>query len=189
MANWSDTIIELRGSKENIEKAKEVIEKYIEDDSFYIEKEAVYKELSEFKEYLDSLDEVSFRAGFSSMEINRYEFNETYIFIGGSGRWCSPSIFFKLLAQKYNLSLTYCDAESGFNFCYVIEMVDGNITRDEEKNYYSPELIEYMYSNDIEDFIECEDWYFREYVEDIEDIENLLKFYGLSKKKVINRNK
>ena len=185
MANWSETIVELRGNKENIEKAKEVIEKYIDGDYFYIDKENVYKEFPEFKDYLDSLDDISFRAGFSIMEISRYETDETYIFIGGSGRWCSPSLFFKLLAQKYSLSMTYCDAEAGVGFCYFIEMEDGKVVKEEEKDYYCPELVKYLFGGDIYDFIETIDWYFEEGGEKIESIEKVLEAYGTSREEVM----
>ena len=185
MANWSETIVELRGSEDKIKKAKDVIEKYIEDNYFYIGADEVYKEFPKFEDYLNSLDDISFRAGFSTMEISRFETEETYIFIGGSGRWCSPSIFFTLLAKKYGLSMSYCDAEAGCNFCYVIEAENGVIIRDEEKNYYSKELVEYLYSDDIDDFIECNDWYLMEDEKENPDIEAVLNAYGASREKLL----
>ena len=185
MANWSETIVELRGAEKQIKKAKEVIERYIEGDYFYIGKEEVYEEFPEFKEYLDSLDDISFKAGFSTMEISRFEVEETYIFIGSSGRWCSPSIFFTLLAKKYSLSMTYCDAEAGCDFCYVIEMENGQIIREKGKNYYSKELIKYLYNNDIYDFIECNDWYLTENEEENPEIEAVLNAYGTSRKELL----
>ena len=187
MANWSETIIEIKGNTKDIEKAGKLLKSYIEDSYFCIEdnKDKLYKDFSEFKEYIDSLDEVSFRAGFSSMEINNFKIEEDSILITGSGRWCSPSVFFKLITEKYNLSMTYCDAEEGCNFCYVIEMENGEVKDEKENEYYSPDLVKYLMNGEIADFIDGNGWYFNENIKKIDNIDNLLKTYGTSREAIM----
>ena len=82
MANWSDTLITIKGSEDKIIEAKKLIEKFI--DGIYLcflDKDEVYKTFKEYKDYLDSLDEVSFDAGFSEMEIFTFKVEDNEIFM------------------------------------------------------------------------------------------------------------
>jgi hypothetical protein len=194
MANWSNTSIVITGDEHRIYEAKKVLNKFIFecDYSRWLDfdeenKEEIYSVFPEFKEYIESLDEISFRAGFSTMEINVIDFFSDKIIIYASGRWCSPSIFFKLLAQKFKLDMEYFDAEEGVGFSYYIRVNFGEITEEWEKDYYCKELIKYIYGDVIEGFLDNIEWYFSPEQEKIPAIENLLKELSINEenKKII----
>jgi len=55
--------------------------------------------------------------------------------------------------------------------------------------YYTKELVKYIYGNDINEFLNSIDWYFDESEEPNEDLDNLLREYGISREDMMRNNK
>ena len=155
MANWSDCEVSLQGTKENIAKATREIEANIEDGWLL--------PLDKMKQANPNLDlTVNLRAGYGGGELTTFETFDESIEISMSGRWTAPDLFFKDLVKKYNLSMTYTDAENGCDFFHIVEATEGEITRDAEYSYLSVESINQRGSEFMLEqynyIVEDEDW-------------------------------
>ncbi|WP_456470053.1 hypothetical protein [Caminibacter sp.] len=190
MANWSDTLIYIRGEKEKIQKVKEIIDSMLEKDNYgdtwlVPTENKVLEIFGEFKEEIEKIkkeNSLEYNGGLiNSMIMDKYEVKHTEIVIKGQGRWNAPDLFFKLLAKKLELGLEFFDAELGSDYSYLLIMKNGKIVKEVFEKFYSPLSVEYLYGGNIEDFIEYElDWYFEE-DEKIDEIEELLRIYGVDK--------
>jgi len=193
MANWSDTYIEISSSNlDNLNKAIELINKYTEKQGdnlvLVFDKEEIYKDFPEYEDMLNKLDESEFGSGFSSMYYCMY-WDGNKLIISGQGRWCSPYLFFRLFAEKYKLDMIYFDAEPGNYFSYLLIIKNGKIVEEKDDVYYTKELVKYIYGNDINEFLNSIDWYFDESEEPNEDLDNLLREYGISREDMMRNNK
>jgi hypothetical protein len=194
MANWSETFIHINGNEEKIEKAKKTLEKFYEKNNegdvtglFIQSDEDIFEVFSEYADELKQIqkkDPVGFNAGFEYMEIFDLEEGENSITITGSGRWCSPYLFFEFLARKYKLNMEYFDAECGCDFSYFLRMENGEVIERDDETFLSLNTIKYLYCNNIWEFIENHDWYFREDIElddnEKEKLDAILKRYGVT---------
>ena len=170
MANWSNTYIEINGSKEKINKINEMLQYLIEDednntglnDYYYGNSEKsyylVYKE-KKIKELFPKLDMEKLKELYPTfdnvMEITEYKKSDYNIYITGYGRWAAPTDFFKFLAQKYKVNLLAVDTEPGDNFSYILKMKDGEIIEEKEDSFFSSINLKYMYDNDLYSFYEA----------------------------------
>jgi hypothetical protein len=158
MANWSDTTITLTGTSDDVKKAYDYVQSHIEEN------------------YLSPLESLNLdsniqnRAGYGGGEIHTIEVDNEVLTITMSGRWCSPSSYFVDVANKFNLSGTYFDAESGCDFIHLIEFENGEVILDEEYNYFSKEGIEHY---GIEYYLEMYEWV----VDDGETLEEVREEY------------
>jgi hypothetical protein len=142
MANWSSTAIELTGTKEDIAEATKDIKSNIE---------GLWLNTSK----LATTDSIDDKAGFSAAEIIQESYEDDCIFLNLSGRWCSPSKYFIMLADKYNLSGYYEDEECGCNFFHQIIFKDGKVESNKQDSYFSQLAID---SNGIERYLEDYCW-------------------------------
>ena len=166
MANWSNTVIQLIGDKNNIEKAHQFIQSYIDEN--YLDPSKLMPDNS-----------VQNRAEYSLMEIDDYTKEDSYIEIYGQGRWCAPSGFFKDVVNKFNLEIDYIDSENGADFCHIIQGDKNNLI-EKQYSYWSIEHFECK-GGASAFFNEINTWYCSE--EDKNDeIEKLIQYYSSSRK-------
>ena len=145
MANWSDTEIELNGSKENIKLCTEEIKRHLEDDTYGGTWLCPLKHKS--KLFLTQLDHCmnGFRkSGYRTMLFldidNEMEFKEDTIKINGQGKNCSPYMFIQDLVEKYSLSGYMFDMECGNQWCSLQEFENGVIMKDITEDFYFCQL-------------------------------------------------
>jgi hypothetical protein len=167
MANWSDTKVTLTGHPTSISAADKFIKKYIEDDWL------------DPSDLVDG-DSIKDRSEFSGMDIHDYRKEDTSITIHGSGRWCSPSGFFILVARKFTLKLEHHDAEPGCNFYQWLTIDEDGLEENNEYDYNSVERINWQGSELFEDDLNCWYWADSGIVLDT-NIENLIDHFGLER--------
>ena len=78
-------------------------------------------------------------------------FNGTSITISTLSAWCGGSVWFKRVCEKYKLSGDYYDEETGNDFIHIVEVVDGEVTLEEEDRYFSKLGVEI---NGIDHYVE-----------------------------------
>lgn len=175
MANFSNTEIELNGSKENIKLCKEEIQRHLEENEYGVWLSPLkYKTVAEMK-VIEG--DITLESGYSLMLFNVVEeeltFKDTSIGIYGQGRGCSPYLYIQDLVKKYSLSGYMFDMECGNQWCSLQEFENGEIVKDITENNHFCQLsigvkgIDYWVDNMYYMFeeLECgeyetfEEWY------------------------------
>jgi len=167
MANWSSTEVTLTGCSNSITDANKFITDLID------------------SEWLDSRsladgDSVADRSLFSGMEIHDYQKDDSIITIVGSGRWCSPSGFFILVAKKFYLELEYHDAEPGCAFYHWVTVNEDGLEENNEYDYNSIERINWQGTEYFKEDLDC--WYWDDDNDELDtDIENLINHFDIKR--------
>lgn len=172
MANYSDVTIELES--ENQEVINGLFEK-IKSNGYGVDEEFIIP-LEEKDNWYDwMLDNIGTKWDMlkpieGEWNDSVIELNDNKIYLSFESPWCGPNIWFKRLCEKYNLSGTMIDSESGCDFIQRISYEDGIEVEDITDSYLSKLAIDIRGKNYMLE------WYFEEYssIEEVEEDQDWL---------------
>lgn len=168
MPNYSDTYIEFNGNKEVISKLYSKIKTkgLIVDSEFEIPNDLNEKSDWFYENWGTKVNSLSPEEnGEKSEYLTTLKIiDKTKLIISFYSFWCGPSIWFKKVCQKYNLSGEYSDIEGSSDFFHSIQCKNYEVIQEIEDNYFSQPSIDY-YGID----------FFKYKVDDLEDINNLFE--------------
>jgi len=194
MPNWSNTTMEFKGNKSVLEK----IETAVRENNLSCLGLEEPLDNPKWENYVNENGEpctglwhewhIQYWGTKWEMEISNIENIDGILTISGQCAWNGPNKWFKYISQKFKLSSTYTDWETGADFFEVIEYKKGELIKEATVELLSKEAYTYIATDAFSgyEYVLYESKNLEDASQKFPEVFNKAKLMGISNKEVEN---